>query len=255
MKRAICFFSGTGNTFYVAQKIHCRFPESSLFFIPHTDPLVLATYDEIGIITPVYIFGLPEIVRKFVAGMTFEGNPRIYAIFVCGGYPGISSDLTQQALKKTNKVLTYQEYIRMPDNYILMYKVDEDLNRQLLHEMEVKLESILSVLENQGTFTYRPHFWGFLKWFQKLAAKTPSKTSKKYIVTGCIGCLKCVQLCPVDNIVYDKKTIVFDDKCTGCLGCINICPVQAINYGKVTQKQGRYFNPNIDYQAIKKSSL
>ncbi|MFA6648459.1 MAG: EFR1 family ferrodoxin [Candidatus Izemoplasmatales bacterium] len=254
MKRAICFFSGTGNAYYVASKIHSRFPDTSLFFIPSIDSKSLAIFDEIGIVTPVYGFGLPKIVRKFIEGMTFVGNPRIYAIFVCGGGPGISSDLTVQALKKNAKVLAYHDYVIMPDNFILMYKVNESHNQLMLQAAEIKIDTILTNLEQQMTLKYCPHIFGFLKWFQKLAARFFNSTSKHYVVTGCIGCMKCVKLCPVENIIFKEKTVVFGNCCTDCLGCINICPIQAINYRRITQKKGRYFNPFVDYQAIKDCS-
>ncbi len=46
----------------------------------------------------------------------------------------------------------------------------------------------------------------------------------------CIGCTKCIQVCPVDAIVGAAKhmhTVILDE-CTGCDLCIPACPVDCI---------------------------
>ncbi len=46
----------------------------------------------------------------------------------------------------------------------------------------------------------------------------------------CIGCTKCIQVCPVDAIVGAAKQMhtVILDECTGCDLCIPACPVDCI---------------------------
>jgi RnfABCDGE-type electron transport complex B subunit len=46
----------------------------------------------------------------------------------------------------------------------------------------------------------------------------------------CIGCTKCIQVCPVDAIMGAAKQMhsVIKDECTGCALCINSCPVTCI---------------------------
>jgi electron transport complex protein RnfB len=47
----------------------------------------------------------------------------------------------------------------------------------------------------------------------------------------CIGCTKCIQVCPVDAIVGAAKQMhtVIIDECTGCELCIPPCPVECIH--------------------------
>jgi MinD superfamily P-loop ATPase len=56
----------------------------------------------------------------------------------------------------------------------------------------------------------------------------------------------------VDNIVYEDKTIHFQNRCTGCLGCLHLCPVRAINYKNITKGKLRYMNPFVDTSKAKK---
>lgn len=50
------------------------------------------------------------------------------------------------------------------------------------------------------------------------------------IEPDCIGCTKCIQVCPVDAIVGAAKQMhtVILDECTGCDLCIPACPVDCI---------------------------
>jgi electron transport complex protein RnfB len=47
---------------------------------------------------------------------------------------------------------------------------------------------------------------------------------------ACIGCTKCIQVCPVDAIVGANKLMhtVLGDECNGCELCIPACPVDCI---------------------------
>lgn len=47
---------------------------------------------------------------------------------------------------------------------------------------------------------------------------------------ACIGCMKCIQACPVDAIVGASKRMhtVLADECNGCELCIPPCPVDCI---------------------------
>lgn len=57
----------------------------------------------------------------------------------------------------------------------------------------------------------------------------------------CIGCTKCIQVCPVDAIMGAAKLMhtVLEDECTGCDLCVAACPVDCIemhDLPKVTDK-------------------
>ncbi len=52
----------------------------------------------------------------------------------------------------------------------------------------------------------------------------------RVIEDECIGCTKCIQVCPVDAIVGAGKQMhtVIADHCTGCELCVPACPVDCI---------------------------
>lgn len=47
----------------------------------------------------------------------------------------------------------------------------------------------------------------------------------------CIGCTKCIQVCPVDAIIGASKQMhtVLADVCIGCELCVPVCPVDCID--------------------------
>lgn len=52
----------------------------------------------------------------------------------------------------------------------------------------------------------------------------------RVIEADCIGCTKCLQVCPVDAIIGAAKLMhsVVREDCTGCELCVPACPVDCI---------------------------
>lgn len=66
---------------------------------------------------------------------------------------------------------------------------------------------------------------------QQVAANTKPNQVVKIRANECIGCLKCLQVCPVDAIIGSIKlmhTVITND-CTGCELCIEPCPMDCID--------------------------
>ncbi|MCB2361403.1 ferredoxin family protein [Clostridium estertheticum] len=57
--------------------------------------------------------------------------------------------------------------------------------------------------------------------------------SIKIDLQKCVGCGKCIQMCPGNLIFKNDKSkafIKYSEECWGCTACLKECPVQAINY-------------------------
>ncbi|MNN28092.1 ferredoxin [compost metagenome] len=74
--------------------------------------------------------------------------------------------------------------------------------------------------------------------------KNAIDTSKFQVDHHCTGCGTCEKICNLNNITVDDKP-QWGQRCSQCLACVHYCPMKAIQYGKVTEKKGRYTNPNI----------
>jgi electron transport complex protein RnfB len=51
----------------------------------------------------------------------------------------------------------------------------------------------------------------------------------------CIGCTKCMKVCPTDAILGAPKMIhyVLSEACTGCGACVDVCPTEAVLMAEV----------------------
>lgn len=73
------------------------------------------------------------------------------------------------------------------------------------------------------------HFAGLFGQRLYFYNKTRSYSDKLKIDNKkCIGCGKCIKLCPMNNIHLDKQKAVSGNMCTMCYRCISKCPTQAI---------------------------
>ena len=57
---------------------------------------------------------------------------------------------------------------------------------------------------------------------------------------ACIGCGRCVELCPLNNIRLENGKPVWGKNCTHCMACICYCPKEAIEYGEKSKGKPRY---------------
>jgi len=70
-------------------------------------------------------------------------------------------------------------------------------------------------------------------------AKNPSLVSIRE--AECIGCTKCIQVCPVDAIIGSAKQMhtVIASACTGCDLCIPACPVDCIDIIQLSNQENQ----------------
>lgn len=68
-------------------------------------------------------------------------------------------------------------------------------------------------------------------YLEEMREKTKLPTRAVIREDECIGCTKCIQVCPVDAIIGASKQMhtVFSDECTGCDLCLEPCPMDCID--------------------------
>jgi len=58
------------------------------------------------------------------------------------------------------------------------------------------------------------------------------------VLKTCIGCTKCVTVCPFGAIsMVDKKAVIDLTKCTLCGACVSVCPVKSIVISREAEKK------------------
>ena len=253
----IFYFSGTGNSLYVAQKLH----ESEGGELINIADAVnekqfkykIADGEKIGIVFPVYFYGLPTIVAEFMDRLTIEsdGSPFVYTVITCGGSIGHADKMIADRLKQKNLQLNSAFSIKMPSNYVIMYDVpDKEKQNLTLQDAEKQIEKIVESLEvnKKGNFVSNRGYFALLSSLAYRLYGTYRKTKKFYATDACTSCGLCEEICPSRAIQLSSgKPRWVNEKCSHCSACINRCPSQAIQYGNATKKRGRYVNPNVKF--------
>lgn len=256
MKRAICYFSATGNGFDIARRLKSELETGDLYYMPHTSPDTLQVYDEIVLITPLYSFGTPMIVKDFMKQLSEIDqlrSKRYYAILSYGGFRANGVEFLEREFRQYQLECYGVGFVRMPANFSLVAVPPEFFIRKFLKNSQKKIIKIGRAIKHQKRIAVkRKRMFAFLDGVHKKNIGKLRQISDRYTVSEhCTLCGSCIELCPTKNIYTDMQgKIAFGGKCIGCLGCYNRCEPRAILY-KGKQKKRRYKNPQVDFSCMK----
>lgn len=239
---ALLYFSGTGNTALVANQLAQQFASlgAKVDLLRVEDLLKAKTsfdpspYDMLGFGAPVYCFGTPEIVLRFIKQLP-EGQGKSTFIFrtagdavpinQCASLPMI------RRLRHKGYNVFHERLFAISSNWANAY--DARLVKAL-HDATVKkcARFTQEVLAGEQRF-YKPGFWlrmalmpliALVPTIFKLVGKDLKATD------ACVACGICVRDCPANNIDMVGGHIFFGNACNSCMRCIYNCPQQAIQY-------------------------
>jgi ferredoxin/flavodoxin len=256
---AICFFSGTGNSFDITKRLSQALGGTSLYNIATMqNPTVLIEYKRVGFVFPVYGFTMPNIVKRFLESLPINGNTYYFAVLTKGAFALGADRRMQEVFKKAGGKLNYITYVYMPENYILFSNLpSEKIVKTHLENSKRRVadiaKDVLSGKMKRAKITPIDIMFGnIIKNISRKESQQWHETAKKFTVSGtCTGCNKCAKLCPVNNITMSDGKPVFDNHCECCLACIHSCPTQAIQAERTVGKK-RYTNPNVNLIDMKK---
>lgn len=242
----IFYFSSTGNSLYIAKRIKDKL-DGEIIYIPKYQGNG-SEFDQIIIVSPIYSYGLPVHTYDFL--LNVNHNTPIYIVLNYGGMAGGADYFTYNLAKDNGKNILGVYTLKMPENYTLTFTVPSFYCNSTLKKAPKAVDKIISKIKSG----------------EKSAPKKAKTHEDKYYLNksnwhliahdfsaneDCIGCGKCVEVCPVQNISIEEGIVKFADKCVACLGCYHRCPQKAIIY-KGKNKKDRYFNPNVNENELGK---
>lgn len=248
----IFYFSGTGNSEWVARTVASAFSEEVFEIgsaVVHKTMLFSPKKDErIGFVFPVHSWGIPPIVTLFIRQLVLENyeGQLVFGIFTCGDECGYTNLQFLKLLGLKGWMCRHVYSVQMPNNYIAFPGFDVDdkplENKKKENAKNVLTEIIHAINADKVIDCYIKGTMSFLKSriIYSLFCKYAINSKPFYSSDLCIGCGVCVKKCPTENITIENKRPVWRDNCTQCLACIHYCPQRAIEYGRMTQHKGRY---------------
>lgn len=239
----IYYFSGTGNSQYVAEQI-AELMGEDIRPLTCCDPI---DSDSIGIIFPVYAWGLPSVVSDFIPKLKGIKSNYIWTVMTCGDDMGYADRVLNKELQKVGFTLHAAFSVQMPNTYVCLpgFDIDSDEKAEnkvrqtnkripLIVEKLKNKERVIDVVRGPIPFTYtyilRPLF-----------NKTLVTDRYFKVSDACVKCGKCTKECPLSNITQTTKDSLpqWSGNCTGCLRCYHLCPQHAIHFGSMTKNKGQ----------------
>lgn len=241
----ILYFSGTGNSRMVATRLaellHERTHNIEEGPCPMTDDAEM-----LGIVFPVYAWGLPHIVESYFNRCSIRSQ-YVWAVMTCGDDMGYADRCMHKALPThlSNNLRAIWS-VQMPNTYVCLpgfdvdpiqladKKVSTTLSRlPMIADSITARESVTDVVRGDAawlkTYVLRPLFNAFL------VSDKPFKTS-----SSCTSCGLCSKSCPCHNIqMKDGHPLWLHKDCTGCLRCYHSCPKRSIDWGRYTKGKGQ----------------
>lgn len=243
------YFSGTGNSKYCIEKFLKEYDEKIKVFSIEDKEVInqISQHSEIVFSYPVQYSNIPKILRDFIIKhQNYWKDKKVFIIATMALFSGDGAGVLACLLKKYGAVIVGGLHLKMPDSICdeKVLKRSWKRNRKLVINAEYKIEKSVKRLQNKNpsqeglNILYR--FCGLFGQRLYFINKTKTYSDKlKINENKCIGCGKCITLCPMRNISLKNETAISYGQCTMCYRCINHCPKQAITLlGKHVIEQG-----------------
>ena len=251
MKTIIYYFTGTGNSLYVARGLAALLDDSSLTAISSNIDTDLSA-PVIGIVFPVYLWGIPKMVAQFIERMKGDiFGKYFFAVATYKSQPGDVIGQLRRKMMQCGMKLSIGFTVPMPGNNIIFYDIEPTkVIESKLNACNKSLTAIAqAVSSKQKTFPRVTCSDRFIKTglLHPILAGTFDKSDRNFWTEpSCNSCGVCAKVCPSNNISILDGHPVWQNHCQQCLACMHSCPAEAIQYGKTTRGRQRYINPEIN---------
>ncbi|PKM73756.1 MAG: flavodoxin [Firmicutes bacterium HGW-Firmicutes-16] len=245
----IVYFSGTGNSRYVAEALAIRLGEklvNAKEYIKEHRTAELSSENSYIFVAPTYSWRIPRIFSDFIEIGKFGGSSSAYFVMTCGDDIGSAGVYLNELC--TRKGFTYKGVMAvvMPENYVALFNVTEKAEaEQMISAADRRIKQISGFISSGNDFPAEK-----LSFLASLKSRTINPIFYKHFVKSkgfrvtdkCISCGRCEELCPLNNIRLVDGMPVYGENCTHCMACICGCPTEAIEYKKRTVGKLRYYN-------------
>lgn len=255
----IFFFTGTGNTRYVATRLAEATGER---LVSIAEAVVNGEYiftleagERVGFCFPIHGWRPPFIVRDFIKRLSLRGYDEdhfCYAFATCGDDVGLTFDYLARDLQAIGVRLDSAFSVIMPEtyNFPVIDQIDtpERAHRKVADAIGHIDRMIPAIVGRQREVSdYNKSRW------PRINSRLLGSFFLKYWVTddkftvdasACLRCGKCREVCSVGNISCGDDGVpqwLHNGLCTTCFACYHHCPAHAIDFAGRTRGKRQYF--------------
>lgn len=262
MNIKIIYFSGTGNTKLITEKIsgYLTVPERSIDLIKAEDyirdskiEISLRQVSLLGLGFPVYDLLAPDIINEVIDKMPERNDPTPVFLFSTQAFiKGDCLNLISRKLKKKGYYVIKKRGFNCPSNGLCFYE-DPNHSRYKHVRFEKNIEQNIeefsdAVCSEFERFKLRNfHKGGLVFRIYNIIRKISrviygEKYYKDLEVNGdCNFCRLCEKKCPQSNLICQSGKIIIKktNGCLRCLRCVAVCPSGAVSFSS-SRKIGIY---------------
>lgn len=246
----VFYFTGTGNSLYVAKQI-----EEDPLSIPQVMRTGNSefTSESIGIVAPVYGHELPPMVKEFLKNQTFHTD-YFYIILTYGNRHGGAAELAEKFCEECGIAVNYINVIIMADNWLPGFDMNEQkkIDKKVEENMAVILADLAAhkSMVSEVTDTDRAAHQQFLDRMSQMPVDAWQHLLR--VTDACTGCGICEKVCPSASVhIEDGKAVHIPGNCQTCLACAHACPQKAVQLTiPEVNPDARYRNEHISLLEI-----
>jgi ferredoxin len=198
-----------------------------------------------GFLFPVYAYGPPKIVWKFLKGLPRAKDVEAFVYANAGEEAGVTLPIAKRFLKRKGWRIAGADYCYMPQNFSPIFEVPPDgVCAAMIAEAERAAAEFAGKLAEGGESIVRngpgllARSLGLVYWiFRVFGTRNFFKIAR--IDDTCNGCGLCAKICPKGNIVMREDRPVIGRNCEMCIRCLSYCPKQSIQAFS-SGRHGRY---------------
>lgn len=260
MNVTIIYFSGTGNTWWVADQIKQNLKISTVEMFSVENPKLkdkefrenlLGRTDHLVLGYPIYASRMPDPIHNFVEELPYFSDSKTISIFCTQAFAsGDGASYDHKRFKSRGFNLMQTVHLNMGNNFYIphlpFFPLKGEEHLKLLNSKALKkIKKLCLDIQNhkRSHVKLNPLGIGIGK-LQRAFFNTTIKTVRDDLSVdenNCTKCKKCVNNCPVDNIELSPTGIKFSDKCVACVRCYHFCPESCILLGEKTRDIGKYY--------------
>ena len=242
------YFSGTGNSKYIAE-LFCQEMDGACHSIEEDidfEALIEAS-EVIGFCYPIYASRVPRIMRNFAVRHMDQLEGKKLVIFCTQVlFSGDGARVFTDLFPREHIEVIYAEHFLMPTNVsnLLIWPVPGDRGiKKYMVRAQRKMQSVCRDIKDgrakRRGFHIGSRMLGLMQGVGFPVLEKRANQSLK-IRSNCTNCQICVELCPMQNLIYEDGRMGHRHDCTICYRCVNQCPQKAITVGYHGKVRGQY---------------
>jgi flavodoxin len=194
MGTTIYYFTGTGNSLKIARDVAETLDDTELVPLAKVteEPLSPDT-DTVGIVFPVYAWGPPLVVVRFLDRIKIGSDKYLFAVCTCGSTASGTLVKVKRQLRARGITLSSGFVVQMPTNYIVWNgALSEEKQQEMFGRANMRIGEICSVVkEKKSQEVEMGGFFGrvITGWIYRLSLRAFPNLDKKFTVSEiCNSC-------------------------------------------------------------------